>query len=161
MVFPDLPGEIRNKVYSLALISEHTVCVHLHRSLEDARRHSTCAWPARYDEHNALVNFSLMSRELRREARSFFFANNSFLLFVPDNAVLGQTTPPEPQVGKPRPSTLSQYARFLSSIGDDGRANITSLSCWDRSDAEYRYRANPGMPMSFIICSRSASTSES
>jgi hypothetical protein len=91
--FLSLPGELRNKVYALALISQSPIYVQCFRG-----EHPPQA--------NALLNLSLLNRQIRMEARSFFFANNRFRAWAPLSPV-----------------------RFLTNIGSVERAFLTSLNC--------------------------------
>jgi hypothetical protein len=102
----DLPGEIRNKIYSFILVHDEPIV---------SRYESVQTWrptPPRWGPHGAphaisnLRNLSWSNRDLRIEIRSLFFRKNCF-------RVTG--------------TSQSSYTDFLTDIGAHGRANITAL----------------------------------
>jgi hypothetical protein len=113
----DLPGELRNKIYSFVLVDEHPVVAHYESSAEYGLAGTFCSflqvrkqtW-SRFVFANIstsqLFNMSWTNRRLRKEARGFFFSNNSFVV---------------------RGNEGSSHLAFLRDIGADGRSNIPRL----------------------------------
>jgi hypothetical protein len=115
----DLPGEIRNKIYGYVLVDDEPIVARyepkephlmtnanrLHRMLSmyipDPR-----TMPDLPKKTSQLLNMSWKNCALRKEVRSFFFANNRFEV---------------------RGDKGSSYVNFLNDIGPDGRANIAVL----------------------------------
>jgi hypothetical protein len=102
----DLPGEIRNKIYSFTLVQGKSIV----SRYEPAR--TSRPTPPRRGPHAAplaisnLRNLSWANRDVHKEVRSLFFRQNCF-------RVTG--------------TSESSYTDFLSDVGADGRANITEL----------------------------------
>jgi hypothetical protein len=109
--FLDLPPEVRNSIYTYALQSSTDFQVGEQRYLAygfKLKRMSMGRPPSDYSLLRALANMSWMCRQVRSEARSFFFASNRFLLagfqFGPLDGV-----------------------RFLDRIGPLARTSITCM----------------------------------
>ncbi|KAF2645318.1 hypothetical protein P280DRAFT_475872 [Massarina eburnea CBS 473.64] len=93
-LFEALPGEVRNAIYEYALVPVDKP-INLHYNEDDtgklhlpegklAKKNGLAYFNKRSysanDETRALVNFSLMSRQVRNEARSVFFERNDFTI---------------------------------------------------------------------------------
>jgi hypothetical protein len=124
----DIPGEIRNIMYSYALTEtipivacyggfsdpHHQLTVHCDHTaknvLQDSESNTTTrpnhAVKKQREAVKQLRNMSWANRELRKEARSYFFAHNQFHI---------------------QGSESSSHAKFLLDIGADGRAKITNV----------------------------------
>jgi hypothetical protein len=115
--FFDLPGEIRNTIYSYVL---------LHDSLDSANYPAELyprilAMLSAHQWHygtavQSLRNMSWANRDLRKEARAFFFSYNDLIV---------------------KGNEISSRANFLDKIGADGRANIVSLRLFDENYLAY------------------------
>jgi hypothetical protein len=110
----DLPGEIRNKIYSYVLMDENPIVARYNPKGFDFMHHLTLmidpshrALQTPPKETPQLLNMSWTNRALRKEARGFFFANNRF---------------------KVRGNNGYSHVNFLNDIGADGRANIAVLN---------------------------------
>jgi hypothetical protein len=110
----DLPGEIRNKIYSYVLMDENPIVARYNPKGFDFVHHLTLmidpshrALQTPPKETPQLLNMSWTNRALRKEVRGFFFANNHF---------------------KVRGNNGSSHVNFLNDIGADGRANIAVLN---------------------------------
>jgi hypothetical protein len=113
----DLPGEIRNKIYSYVLMDEASIVARYSKTrgglstyrptmhLLDARGIKLDAGIVNPTSLQ-LLNMPWANRELRKEARGFFFANNTFEV---------------------KGNSRSSHVAFLKDIGPDGRASIAKL----------------------------------
>jgi hypothetical protein len=115
----DLPGEIRNKIYAYVLTNKDPIFAYYGPSTRSVLPRNSLRSPADYfrlllgDRKvfispvvKQLTRMSWANRELRKEVRSFFFANNSFSVGGSEGA---------------------SFSTFLNDIGDDGRADISEL----------------------------------
>ena len=117
--FFDLPGELRNKIYGYVLVrGDPFVVCYGHESVY--HRLLDFGWLRPIPRNvRQLTCMSWSNRELHKEARSYFFANNSF-------QVVGDAA--------------SRLNSFLGDIREDAVANITSLDL--AGDGFGMYRTN-------------------
>jgi hypothetical protein len=108
----DLPGELRNNIYGCILADDQPVVVLYGEPTASASPYST--WrtdppsPAPIPSKiTQLLNMSWANRELRKEVRSYFFANNK----IEVTGISGAT-----------------FTTFLDKISADGRANAVVLN---------------------------------
>jgi hypothetical protein len=102
----DLPGEIRNKIYSFILVHDKPI-VSRYKFVQTSRPTPPLRGPhAAPHAISNLRNLSWSNRDLRMEIRSLFFRGNRF---------------------KVTGTSESSYTDFLADIGAHGRANITAL----------------------------------
>jgi hypothetical protein len=116
----ELPGEIRNKIYSFVLVADDPIVAQYqfpdhslmarHRQMMDSLKKvpKLDQNPPNFTETTSqLLKMSWANRELRKEARGFFFSHNRFEV---------------------RGNNGSSHLNFLNDIGPDGRANLTTLN---------------------------------
>jgi len=124
--FFDLPGEIRNKIYSYLLDKNNLVVVHHHSSAPAGEKIMVYPMtlhhllpkarplpppnqkpnPKPDSQVTQLLNMSWANRELHREYRSYFFAHHVFHVVGPNR---------------------SSYSHFLDQIGPVARASLADM----------------------------------
>jgi hypothetical protein len=115
----DLPGEIRNKIYAYVLTNKDAIFAYYGPSTRSVLPRNSFRSHADYlhlllgdtkvfiyPVVKQLTHMCWANRELRKEVRSFFFANNGF------------------RVGG---SEGASFSTFLNDIGEDGRADVVEL----------------------------------
>ena len=115
LTFADLPGELRNVIYALALVSDSdpgTIRLGVdHNELASSETDRACK--------SAVAAFVLMrslNHHIRYEAETFFFSNNEFLLRCKGE-----------QTWKPTPNRPAAPVPFFNWIGQRGRSRLRGL----------------------------------
>jgi hypothetical protein len=111
--FGDFLGEVRNAIYEYALPTDHTLH-DLHFRYSPSRKKFRPTFPRCRSMVRALHNLSAMDREIRREARTFFYSNSSLLIQYRQNM-------------HSDPSYLKIVTNFLDTMGQDGREGLAIL----------------------------------
>ena len=111
--FASLPAELRNNVYQQTLKYHGQLVLFYHVSAQRFQIHPSFSTRSR-SPLKALKVFSNLDHYIRQEARSFFFANNSFEIVTKQNL----TTDPD---------YVQVYIDFLSNIGETGRRSLRQL----------------------------------
>lgn len=87
--FLDLPAEMRNEIYDLVLVSSDITMIYINENTEQFQgsrpipfgRRSGFESPT-FDHVRALLLLSALSRQVRMEARSYFYLKNTITIFA-------------------------------------------------------------------------------